>query len=419
MALVCALPNEGSLLQLYDSPTVTELLEQPPIGAPPADQGLQRLADFAHIAIHEQLAGAKFKVPTLTMQGHPLAVRQAGVLWEKIRANHAVDCLPVRTAHSPEGEEHIKLLGVMNRMQEKYPQVAVEMQPMMSKSGLVHQLWLSCADDELLLACRGEFVVCLSHLFPGEYEQLAVRDTELWVNDELDNLQSVAGVAVLLDRQRQALLVCGSAKQVEHASQFVEDFERCRLAVRVKESEESAALSPILGSSGTPDQSVTTSEAAPKESRTELEKPAHNNVDERCALVETGHRTARGQCSSPSMELRANPSVDNHPDANDSAEWETFHWYYFDDDENIQGPFDTEEMREWWEFDLLPEDLCVCCVSPAELPPTDKACFYPLDKLLSAVEDCNLAQRATNIDNGVLDEAITRDMNSEFNELGV
>jgi len=61
-------------------------------------------------------------------------------------------------------------------------------------------------------------------------------------------------------------------------------------------------------------------------------------------------------------------------------------WYYVDDDGNVQGPFTSEEMREWYMDDLLPEDLLVHRLNVNEPFPSPKS-FATLDELLSIYID--------------------------------
>lgn len=54
-------------------------------------------------------------------------------------------------------------------------------------------------------------------------------------------------------------------------------------------------------------------------------------------------------------------------------------WSYIDDDGEIQGPFTSEEMREWYMDGFLPDDLLVCC-SRANEPPPPLRSFVTLEE---------------------------------------
>merc|ERR1719265_1125564 len=109
---------ESHISKLMDSQTISERLEAMPSGARPPDHALTRLADFTHVAIHEDLLKAVDKNPELTMHGHPLAVKQALWMWEKVCASQAVDCLPLRPSHAPKGKHHMLLQCRMKRVEQ-------------------------------------------------------------------------------------------------------------------------------------------------------------------------------------------------------------------------------------------------------------------------------------------------------------
>jgi len=350
-------------------------------------------------------------VSDLIVQGHPLAVKQAQLMWEKMCASQAVDCLPLRSEHAPNGKHHMSFMCNLKRVQDKYPQVTVEIQPMISSQGLAHQLQLSCGDDELLLACRGELWVHLKRVFPGEYAQILVHDTEKWTEEDLAKLQESADVLVLMDRQRSALQLCGSTYQVADARERVEEFESTRRADRLVFPCEREDEANIAGFEITkPDASLTARGGLSFFNR-EAFKVQNECIDPVANSVSDTYASE--------FELASAPSVLNAPcDTNASL----YHWYYIDDDENIQGPFETEEMREWWDMDFLPADLAVCCLPAGEMPPNDASHFYSLEQLFQCVDEGlgeGLASKAASADEFAGDDqVVTGAMHSAFDELG-
>jgi len=449
---------ESHISKLMDSQTITEQLEVPPSDPRPPDHVLNRVADFTHVAIHEDLLKAVDKNHDLTMHGHPLAVKQAFWMWEKISANQAIDCLPLRPSHAPKGKHHTLLLCRMKRVQEKYPQVTVEVQPSVSVNGPAHQLWLSCADDELLLACRSELIVCLNFLFQGEYAQITVHDSQAWVGEELAKIQSTTGAAALLDRQRSALLVCGTAHQIAHCSEYVEEFDRQGREAAAQAKEEIAAEAEEVAAEQTPSTSLppepvmsddtpavkqgndTFSNNPPEAVATDAElvhplstasrvQPQPRLTEESLGNDRSDSKDNAFSMSASSSEvdnarIRASP-IDSIMNSSPSSPIKSdlprpppllgddeYHWYYIDDDDIIQGPFDTEEMREWWDDNLLPEDLSVCCLTAGEMPPYDKSGFYSLEQLFRLVGVGSIPEAAEE------DEVVTQQMDSTFDELG-
>lgn len=388
-----------------------DCLQSPPEGIPTLDHIIQRLVDFAYVVVHEELVSEKKNVSGLIVQGHPLAVKQAQMMWEKMCASQVVDCLPLRSEHAPNGKHHMSFMCNLKRVQDKYPQVMVEIQPMISSHGPAHQLQLSCGDDELLLACRGELWVHLKRVFPGEYAQILVHDTESWTKEELAQLQESANVLVLMDRQRSALQLCGSTYQVADAVRCIEEFESARRADRLVFPCEREDDADIAGFEIMKNYASLTAEGGLDDFFTKEAFKVQNECIDPVANSDVSETYA----SEP--ELASAPSILNAP-----CEHSLYHWYYIDDDENIQGPFETEEMREWWDMDFLPADLAVCCLSACEMPPNDASHFYSLEQLFQCVDEGlgeGVAGKGTAAEEFAGDDQVVSGaMHSAFDELG-
>lgn len=371
-----------------------------------SSEALPRLTDFTHIKTVEERTGDKYKALEVLLSGHPLAAQQAAWMWQAVCSNQVVDCLPLRVSHAPKGQNYPALISRMQQVQERYPQVTVEIRPAAPSSngiGPTHQLWFFSADDELLLACRSELVGVLDSLFPKEYMQLSLSDPDAWASHHAAEIQVKTGVAALLDRQRYALFVCGCIDDVARASDYVDEVERDLLASKLDvKGDEADDAAPVNGTT-----SVVETYQASGQIVCNTAEDTTPNPDCHPSGVNASSFGAR--CTvlgwdngGPAEKVLCEFSKDNDFDVSvfnvfateaaysypaDCMDDSCFVWYYVDDDDVIQGPFDRDEMEEWWTLGFLPGDLAVCCQPACDMPPDERCVFCPImemDAVLAA-----------------------------------
>merc|ERR1740123_2380222 len=229
-----------------------------------SQEALHRLMDFTNVYVNPSATGLlahrqntayaeKPKEPSsVIVQGSSLAIEQAQWAWPKMFAGQIMECLPLRPAHAPKGKSHQAFLSRAWRVQKKYPQVGLEFRPYAGADSSAcgttkgHLLWLFCADDELLHACRSEIAAVLAAICPGEYARVDVREPCVWAEQELSNLQLASGVFALLDREKSALLLCGMFHEVEDAKERIAHFEESKEKMGLAAKEMQKALEAEL-----------------------------------------------------------------------------------------------------------------------------------------------------------------------------
>lgn len=439
-ARICVLSDEGGeramaqVLRRVEA-EISELLDaqvisyEVPDAASADAQVLALIADCAHVDV--LLDGTA--PPCL--RGHPSAVKQAQWALKKSGGRPHVDCLPLRSAHAPKGKDHKLLASKLQQAQRKYPATVAEMVPAAIQRRPVngaegqprrepprtHRLWLFGEDEASLLASRTDIVAGLDFLFPTEYAQVGVGDSIKWVEDggkRLRDLQANTGVTAIVDRRRAALMLCGSGEEVTAAVQSVTQSEGT--AKKVSAAVQHAPASELK----TPEAEA--APAHPKESP-QAEALALNppSAQSESAVATLG--AGEGEASAhepPSVELQARelasveeaagtPKEDPAPaeaapplqapertaasapaaaeptltvasqDAGES-DVTTAVWYYLDDDGACQGPFQPQEMSEWYHYGYLPNDLRIWS-SPVGVPPPPPESFCPLGDVVEVM----------------------------------
>jgi hypothetical protein len=407
-----------------------------PETVPPNSEVLHRLADFTHVCLHnKEASGKKLQEEQRTevlLEGHAQALQQAEWMWRNICSHQAVDCIPLRSCHAHEGRRDNSLMSRISRLQEKFPQVTVEIRPTAPGCSPkpAFQLWFFSADDELLLACRSELISALNILFPGEYKQFQVKDLGKLTHEVMADLQSQNKVSALLDRQRSTVFFCGAVDDVNFAAEYMADFEKAN-SEETKENdpkkdeslkytsdaeilEQSCPIDKELLLSGlfTNDEIVLDDEA---ETRIEI-LPSCLVPSVRAPALDSyvNVLVPDSLCEPLRQPIKGHTSVSVFDAGDGETDDDTeFVWYYVDDDDIIQGPFDRDEMEEWWTLHLLPEDLLVVCCSSSVMPPDDTSSFRPISELndiLNEVHDCEI--------DAPREEAIAIGFESLIEELG-
>jgi hypothetical protein len=252
-----------------------------------------------------------------------------------------------------------------------------------------------------------------------------VKDIDMWTEQCIADLRSKHKISALVDRQRTSIFLCGAVDDVNVAAQYMTDFEKALLdetgEAELQSDENDGCDSdagilelPKIVSQG---ESLDADVASRLHAEEVLNADGASRLQDEEALAnkaekypdEAQPQTMRAEKApafdsnvnvpgqaSPSdacqpTKGRACASVFDPGDAESDDETE-FVWYYVDDEDIIQGPFDRDEMEEWWRLDLLPEDLLVVCCSSSIMPPDDKSNFRPISELndiLNGVHNCD------------------------------
>merc|ERR1719174_3069397 len=329
---------------------------------------LHQVQDECFVSLH-----AAHNEEGIVISGHPTSVHTAQQLMARVSSTgvcfRSLPLLPhIADGKSKAGQSFSAFTRqLLKRFQAKkadgVAELTMEIQPAPRRAALPHEeaeeaeetngekpekppppsppelsrLWVYGGSEEDVSKCCTEIRNKLLFLFADEYAEMPVPDADEWTESYVGSLCRVrqvmrdSGVEIQVHREASALLLCGAPAAVETARQAVQAF-------------------------------------APDSPSARTESPASRH-----GKFEPPPRTEVDQWHAESSPPENGADAEDEPllDVGSDGPRE---WYYIDDQNNLQGPFWSEEMHAWRARGWLPGGLRVCrsSISPAASD------FYPV-----------------------------------------